>query len=858
MIQSGELRIAKQNANNPFGEGPLKTWFHVPCFLEVKANKTKITFSSSNDIDGFKDLNEDDQKYVFDLFGKEFKTKSDICDASTSKQNVQSASTSKDDLFSEFNKLIDKVAEEPSYNLKTTLIQKFLRDGSNRKKFSGNLEVWLKLLIPKVDQRVYNIQDKQIVKLFSRIFSLKHDDLLQDLHAGDVSETIASFFKKSKAVKPVNESLLTLTDIDDFLEKLVPKTREEEQVQHFEALCKKCTTEDIRTVIRLIKKDLKMNCREKHVLAALHDDAYDSFQKSRNLSFIIKQYGSSIGKSNPAASTSSSKISRLQVMTPIAPQLAEACKDFDKALKKCPKGFYSEIKYDGERVQVHKKGNEFKYFSRNLKPVQEHKISKLKEYLPKAFPNANDIILDSEIIMVDTNTGSLLPFGTLGKHKKNELDNASTCLFVFDVLFFNGEDLTKKSMKERKEFLEKTMQPQKHHVEMSEYKYLTKKNELIEMTKDVLKQGLEGLVLKDVSGEYEPGKRRWLKVKKDYLLEGAIADSCDLVILGGYFGTGKMGNQYSVFLMGCYDEENKLWKTVTKVHSGLDDMTMDRIHKKIAPLMEPWNANKKLPSWVLIDRTLTPDAIAKDPFNMPVFEISAAEFTNSDTHTADSISMRFPRITRIRKDKTAKEATTLNELKHLFEESKSGVNIDELNKLKNDSQPMSVDDDTKKSVATKSTSSLSLTAGALKRKTNDIDDNKVNNEEIDDDDDDDELAPTKNKKVRDTEKSDVKDEKVEIADVKNNMFEGYILYEKPYLTPMEIVKFERYGGKLTSVSMEANLVLYDGKEVKSDLDNLRKLYLPTCKHYQKSWFTQSLESKEIANPLKHFVVLHQT
>lgn len=44
-------------------------------------------------------------------------------------------------------------------------------------------------------------------------------------------------------------------------------------------------------------------------------------------------------------------------------------------MRKCPSGFYAEIKYDGERVQVHKDGNEFRYFSRSLKPVQPHKVS---------------------------------------------------------------------------------------------------------------------------------------------------------------------------------------------------------------------------------------------------------------------------------------------------------------------------------------------------------------------------------------------------------------------------------------------------------------------------------------------------
>jgi len=53
---------------------------------------------------------------------------------------------------------------------------------------------------------------------------------------------------------------------------------------------------------------------------------------------------------------------------------AEACRSVEQAFRRCPNGMYAEIKYDGERVQLHKKGASFKYFSRSLKPVQQHKV----------------------------------------------------------------------------------------------------------------------------------------------------------------------------------------------------------------------------------------------------------------------------------------------------------------------------------------------------------------------------------------------------------------------------------------------------------------------------------------------------
>lgn len=175
------------------------------------------------------------------------------------------------------------------------------------------------------------------------------------------------------------------------------------------------------------------------------------------------------------------------------------------------------------------------------------------------------MILDSEILVVDNETGDILPFGTLGVNKKNQQKSATNCLFIFDLIYYNGEDLTKKKLKERRKLLEENIKPIQYHVQLSEYKLIERKNDLIDHIQHTLRKKLEGLVLKDVDSIYEPGKRNWLKVKKDYLCGGTLADSCDLVVLGGWYGTGKKGGMLSVFLMGTQDRQTKTWKTVTKV-----------------------------------------------------------------------------------------------------------------------------------------------------------------------------------------------------------------------------------------------------------------------------------------------------
>ena len=98
---------------------------------------------------------------------------------------------------------------------------------------------------------------------------------------------------------------------------------------------------------------------------------------------------------------------------------------------------YSEIKYDGERVQIHKSGSTFNCFSRNLKAVLPHKVADIKAYLPKA-TDASSIILDGEILLMNTSTHRPLPFGTLGVHKKTGFKDATVCVFLFGMraLFF--------------------------------------------------------------------------------------------------------------------------------------------------------------------------------------------------------------------------------------------------------------------------------------------------------------------------------------------------------------------------------------------------------------------------------------
>ncbi|EDV42370.1 uncharacterized protein Dana_GF17047 [Drosophila ananassae] len=761
-----------------------------------------------------------------------------------------------DNKLDTFRRICDEIAGEASYLKKAEKLQRFFQRGVSGSGFQGDTLLWVQFLIPAANQRVYNLQNKALIKLFSRIFNASqqkmHLDLEQD---GDVSETLRKHFAASSKLKPQAQSQLYLQEVEELLLKLEERTKEDEQTELLQELCRKATDLDLRTFIRLVKQDLRINARARHILDAFGPEAYPAYQSSRDLASIVKQFASQGTRTK--AQTVPKKVKKgnasgIQVMTPISPMLASACKSVEEAFKKSPAGLYSEIKYDGERVQIHKQGKDFKFFSRNLKPVMDHKIKDLKDYIPRAFPGAEEMILDSEIILVDTDTGALLPFGSLGAHKKQTFANAAVCLFVFDCILYDGEDLTQMPFRDRRDILEQNIKPIKSHVQLSESEFLKTKSELAMMTAKVLHANLEGVVLKSPSSTYQPGKRNWLKVKKDYLFDGKMADTADLVVLGAWYGSGKKGGVLSIFLMGCYDSKDRLWKTVTKVHSGLDDITNEEVHNSLIKLTERADANQT-PSWLLCKKSLVPDVLAKNPMDMPVWEITGAEFTKAEAHTASGISIRFPRITRRRSDKTAKEANDLAHLEDLFDASKKNVNVD---LLLAGCGPQKKELDLEKTPQKGSKRSSSQTSSTTKEKTSTPGSDDREKSPI----------PRKRKVERGLSPSQkgLKDffkptkEKVEVKkepkSPKSKLFSGLVAHfamEKDTGKLRE--QFEMHGGSITTDTQKANLVFYGTTEI-VDLNKLRPLYRRSCRHLNVSWMQTSLE-KQSRQPYPLFAVM---
>ena len=357
-----------------------------------------------------------------------------------------------------------------------------------------------------------------------------------------------------------------------------------------------------------------------------------------------------------------------EVGIPVRPMLAERLSSPIEILKKAGGKALVEYKYDGERAQIHKRGQKVWIFSRRLENITRQ-YPDVVDYTLKHL-KANEAIIEGEIVAYDPDTGDLRPFQEL-MHRKRKHDihiamkEYPVKVFLFDLLYADGIDYTEKPIVERRKKLEEIIEPSEVF-KIAEYIITDDPEELEKFFLKAIEDGVEGVVVKALHGNaiYQAGARGWLwiKYKRDYKSE--MIDTVDLVVVGAFHGRGRRGGTYGALLMAAYNPDKDVFETVCKVGSGFTDEDL----AKLPEMLEPYVIDHKHPRVVAKmepDVWVTPALVA---------EIIGAEITLSPIHTCAmdkikpgvGISIRFPRFIRWRPDKGPEDATTSHELVEMY------------------------------------------------------------------------------------------------------------------------------------------------------------------------------------------------
>jgi len=292
-----------------------------------------------------------------------------------------------------------------------------------------------------------------------------------------------------------------------------------------------------------------------------------------------------------------------------------------------------EPKFDGIRAQIHTDATRAEIFTRDLKGI----TSTFPEIARAAASLARAAIFDSEILA--WNNDRPMPFQDL----QRRLGRQETDLFfeneipvaciVFDLLQLDGRSLIHEPLERRRTLLHSLDLP--HPLRHAEILHATSAEEIEARFRDIRSAGHEGLMIKDPASPYQPGRRglAWIKLKKRLA-------TLDVVVTAVEYGHGKRRGVLSDYTFAVRDEKSGALATIGKAYTGLTDL-------EIAALTDEFLSTAL---------SQTGNRIEVEP--LIVLEIAFDSIRESPRH-ASGLALRFPRITRIRRDKSAADIDTI-------------------------------------------------------------------------------------------------------------------------------------------------------------------------------------------------------
>lgn len=503
------------------------------------------------------------------------------------------------------------------------------------------LHVWLYLLL-SFDQKC-KINDKHLLTIFCKIQqpNIDRKNLQEAFKAYGVAQTCSSIIKGDQ--KPT----LRVLETYNFLNTLQSlPTKSTVLIKHFKSVIDKCDSKSLKCLINLIRnsgRNKKLIFRKKNLYL------FKQVFGKKNL----EEVDAMMDKLYDCRSLEGFK--KCVPGQPVEPMLAQPCKSFEHIAFD---NVCVELKYDGERLQIHKFADTITCYKRNLNV--NHKCEDLTQVIRRVLKNVDDIIIDCELIGKCAET-----------HK----------IAVFDLIYMNGKCMVNKKLKDRKSLLADVMSRAEPKMFMVESVVSEKKEEVVDWIKTCLKENnIEGVVVKDWDGLYEPRRKKWLKIKKSYFKNVC---SADLVVVGGW--KKKMEKQIIVYLVASpfFDVQNKRWMflPVSKVKIAKNNLEH---------LMQRYDENEC--DWLVTNDYLKlkkkiPDMVAKDPLSMPVWEMEGDFIRNNENQwrcgdvVSDYVSIRLPRFIKSRSDKSYLDASRLLDLKLLCYINNESNSFQELNQI---------------------------------------------------------------------------------------------------------------------------------------------------------------------------------
>jgi DNA ligase-1 len=519
------------------------------------------------------------------------------------------------------------------------------------------------------------VAERLAIKALAKASGRRESEVEEDLKkSGDLGITAQKFITSKRQLTFVHQPL-TVEKVYETFDKMAQTSGSgavDLKLSLLAGLLSAASPKEARYVIRTVTGNLRLGIADMTVLDALAI-AYGGGKEARELVERAYNVSSDLGRvAKVVVEKGLEGVEKFEVLVgePIRPMLAERLSSPEEILEKLGGKCAAEYKYDGERIQAHKKGEEVTLFSRRLETISSQYPDAVALF--KKCVKARNAILEGECVAVNTDAGEMRPFQELMHRRrkyeiKQAIEDYPVSLFMFDVLYADGQDFTLKPYPVRRKMLEKVVQ-EGDRVKIATSIVTGNVGELEKFFLEAIEDGCEGLVCKSVAKDsvYRAGARGWLwiKYKRDYKSE--MTDTVDLVIVGAFHGRGKRAGTYGAVLLAAYNRETDTFETVTKCGTGFSDEDLAKLPKMMQKHVIPHRHPR-------VNSTLEAD-VWFEP--VVVIEILGAEITLSPIHTCakgsirkeSGLAIRFPRFTgNYRLDKAAEDATTSSEVVEMYQ-----------------------------------------------------------------------------------------------------------------------------------------------------------------------------------------------
>ncbi len=535
-------------------------------------------------------------------------------------------------------------------------------------------------LRPNFEGVELGIAEKLVMKAMSKSSGIQLKKIEDEYNKGGDLGQAAENILQQKIQTTFASETITLERVYETLFKIANlegKGSQEMKMRYISSILNDATPQEAKFILKILLGTLRLGIAENTVMDAL---AIAFTGKKENREVIENAYNVSSDLGEVAQVVSKGGITEIkkfqvQLFHPIRPMLADRIKSGEDTVKKFQDEFAAEYKLDGERAQIHKQKNTVVIFSRSLENITSY-YPDIVEKISKSIISDN-VILEAEVVAMNTNTGDFLPFQELmHRRRKYEINDAVSkypiSVNFFDVLFSDGRNCMEMEYADRRKLLEKIIK-EDEFARLIPMSIINNEEQVLEVLENSINSGCEGLMLKHLNSVYRAGIRgsNWLKLKREY--QNELGDSLDLVVVGAFFGKGRRTGKYGTLLLATYNDEEDVFPSICKVGTGFTDENLDQLYQILSPKVT-LKKNPRIISEMEADVWFEPELVV---------EIVASEITQSPIHktalnkikNGTGLALRFPKFTgKIRTEKNSEDSSTDEEVIALYKVQKKTVN----------------------------------------------------------------------------------------------------------------------------------------------------------------------------------------